>query len=81
MEVLLAAGAAVDAPAAGGQTPLLLACEAGRLDCVRVLLTAGADRSRTTEVRPSPPSCLGTGGGPKDILVALQNCQWVEPRR
>ena len=52
VEVLLAAGAAVDSAAAGGQTSLFLACEAGRLDCVRVLLSAGADRSRTTTVRP-----------------------------
>lgn len=52
VEALLAAGAAADATTANGQTPLLLACEAGRLDCVRVLLTAGADRSRTTEVGP-----------------------------
>lgn len=50
VEVLLAAGAAVDFAAAGGQTPLFLACEAGRLDCVQVLLNAGADRSRTTTV-------------------------------
>lgn len=52
VEALLAAGAAVDAAAAaGGHTPLLLACEAGGLDCVRVLLTAGADRSLATTVR------------------------------
>lgn len=68
VEVLLAAGAAVDAPTADGQTPLLLACEAGRLDCVRVLLTAGADRSRTTEVSLPPPSCLEEA---EDILVKL----------
>lgn len=75
VEVLLAAGAAVDAPTADGQTPLLLACEAGRLDCVRILLSAGADRSRTTEVNPPPPSYLGGGGDTKDILAVLQNCQ------
>lgn len=51
VEALLAAGAAVDAAAAGGHTPLFLACEAGGLDCVRVLLTAGADRSLATTVR------------------------------
>lgn len=50
VEALLAAGAAVDSSAEGGQTSLFLACEAGRLDCVRVLLSAGADRSRTTTV-------------------------------
>lgn len=50
VEVLLAAGAAVDLTAAGGQTPLFLACEAGKPDCARVLLSAGADRSRTTAV-------------------------------
>lgn len=50
VEVLLAAGAAVDLAAAGGQTPLFLACEAGRLDCVRLLLTTGADRSCTAAV-------------------------------
>lgn len=52
VEALLAAGAAVDLSAEGGQTSLFLACEAGRLDCVRVLLSAGADRSRTTTVSP-----------------------------
>lgn len=51
VELLLAAGAAVDAVAAGGQTPLFLACETGRLDCARVLLGGGADRSLTTAVR------------------------------
>lgn len=52
-DVLLSAGAAVDAAAAdGGQTPLFVACEAGHLDCVQVLLNAGADRSRTTSVSP-----------------------------
>lgn len=50
VEVLLAAGAAVDVTAAGGQTPLFLACEAGKPDCARVLLSAGADRSRSTAV-------------------------------
>lgn len=50
VEVLLSAGAAVDSAAAGGLTSLFLACEAGGLDCVRVLLSAGADRSRTTTV-------------------------------
>ncbi|XP_059190607.1 cortactin-binding protein 2 [Centropristis striata] len=51
VEELLSAGAAVDsaaAAAAGGQTSLFLSCEAGRLDCVRVLLNARADRSHTT---------------------------------
>lgn len=50
VETLLAAGAAVDMVAAGGQTPLFLACEAGRLDCTQALLNAGADRWLTTAV-------------------------------
>lgn len=50
VEVLLTAGAAVDVSASGGQTSLFLACESGRLDCVRVLLSAGADRSCTATV-------------------------------
>jgi len=50
VEVLLSAGAAVDSVAVGGQTSLFLACEAGRLDCARALLKAGADRSLTTAV-------------------------------
>uniref|UniRef100_A0A3P8T2A8 Cortactin-binding protein 2 n=1 Tax=Amphiprion percula TaxID=161767 RepID=A0A3P8T2A8_AMPPE len=42
------AGAVVNSVAAGGQTSLFLACEAGRMDCAQVLLSAGADRSLTT---------------------------------
>ncbi|CAB1313481.1 unnamed protein product [Coregonus sp. 'balchen'] len=34
--------------AVGGQTPLFVASGAGRLDCTRALLNAGADRSRST---------------------------------
>lgn len=59
MDVLLAAGAAVDVAAPGGQTPLLLACEAGALDCVRLLLSAGADRSLATTVRARRRSLIG----------------------
>uniref|UniRef100_A0A3Q1ETH7 Cortactin-binding protein 2 n=1 Tax=Acanthochromis polyacanthus TaxID=80966 RepID=A0A3Q1ETH7_9TELE len=42
------AGAVVNSVAAGGQTSLFLACEAGRMDCAQVLLSAGADRSLIT---------------------------------
>lgn len=50
VEVLLAAGAAVDMAAGAGQTPLFLASGEGRMDCVQMLLSAGADRSSTTAV-------------------------------
>lgn len=50
VEVLLAAGAAVDSVAVGGPTSLFLACEAGKSDVARTLLNAGADRSLTTAV-------------------------------
>lgn len=58
VEVLLIARAVVDAVAVGGQTSLFLACEAGRLDCAQILLSAGADRSLTTVVSLSPSSWL-----------------------
>lgn len=45
VEALLAAGAALDAAADGGQTALFLASGAGRKYCVHILLRAGADRS------------------------------------
>lgn len=50
VEVLLTAGAAVDVATRGGHTSLFLACESGSLDCVRVLLSAGADPSCTAAV-------------------------------
>lgn len=42
-EVLVKAGAAVNAPAIGDATPLMRAIEASRLDMVYFLITAGAD--------------------------------------
>lgn len=43
VEVLVKAGAAVNAPAIGDATPLMRAIEACRLDMVYFLITAGAD--------------------------------------
>lgn len=48
----MSGGADVDHGAVGGQTPLFVASGAGRLDCTRALLNAGADRSRSTTVSP-----------------------------
>lgn len=42
-ELLVKAGAAVDAPAAGNATPLMRAIEICRLDIVYFLISAGAD--------------------------------------
>lgn len=42
-EMLVKAGAAVNAPAIGSATPLMRAIEACRLDMVYFLITAGAD--------------------------------------
>lgn len=46
-ELLVKAGAAVDAPAIGDATPLMRAIEISRLDIVYFLISAGAD-IRTT---------------------------------
>lgn len=43
VHVLLEAGAAVDAPALNGATPLMRAIQSSRPSCVDVLLKAGAD--------------------------------------
>lgn len=43
IELLLEAGAAVDAPALNGGTPLMRAIQSSRPSCVDVLLKAGAD--------------------------------------
>lgn len=44
---LLEAGAAIDAPDANGNTPLLFAAMAGHLSVVRHLVAAGANREHT----------------------------------
>lgn len=46
-ELLVKAGAAVNAPAIGNATPLMRAIEACRLDMVYFLITAGADVQAT----------------------------------
>lgn len=42
--VLLAAGASTEVTRKNGQTPLLEACVNGHVECVRLLLEAGANR-------------------------------------
>jgi ankyrin repeat protein len=51
VQILLAAGAAVDARQRGWKTPLMLAAAAGNAPVVRVLLDAGADAHARDEAR------------------------------
>lgn len=59
IELLLEAGAAVDAPALNGGTPLMRAIQSSRPSCVDVLLKAGADVNAVTKTGVS----LHLGGG------------------
>lgn len=50
IELLTAYDANINHTAAGGQTPLYLACKNGNKDCIKLLLEAGADQSIKTRV-------------------------------
>lgn len=50
MKALVKCGADLEKECSQGRTPLYLACEQGHLECVKVLLDAGADRSHVTTV-------------------------------
>lgn len=50
IELLTAYDANINHAAAGGQTPLYLACKNGNKECIKLLLEAGADRSIKTRV-------------------------------
>lgn len=50
VQALLGRGAEVERECVGGQTALILASEHGSVECVRVLLAAGANRSHVTAV-------------------------------
>lgn len=54
IELLLEAGAAVDAPALNGGTPLMRAIQSSRPSCVNVLLKAGADVNAVNKTGVSP---------------------------
>lgn len=50
IELLTAYNANINHSAAGGQTPLYLACKTGNKECIKLLLEAGTDRSIKTRV-------------------------------
>lgn len=50
IELLTAYDANINHAAAGGQTPLYLACKNGNKECIKLLLEAGTDRSIKTRV-------------------------------
>lgn len=50
VKALVKCGADLEKECSQGRTPLYLACEQGHLECVKVLLDAGADRSHVTTV-------------------------------
>lgn len=54
VELLLEAGAVVDALALNGATPLMRAIQSSRLSCVDVLLKAGADVNVVNKTGASP---------------------------
>lgn len=54
IELLLEAGAEVDAPALNGGTPLMRAIQSSRPSCVEVLIKAGADVNVVNKTGVSP---------------------------
>lgn len=54
IEMLLEAGAEVDAPALNGGTPLMRAIQSSRPSCVEVLIKAGADVNAVNKTGVSP---------------------------
>ncbi|QRK11462.1 ankyrin repeat domain-containing protein [Archangium violaceum] len=64
VQLLLDAGARVDAPSTGGTTPLMLAAHHGDEDSVRVLLLAGADPLRENARRATALSLSRAHGRP-----------------
>lgn len=55
VRALIQCGGDVEREDSRGRTPLFLACEQGHVECVKLLLDAGADRSHVTTV--SSHSC------------------------
>ncbi len=66
------ARAGTSAPAKGGLTPLLFAARQGSLECVRVLITAGADVNQTS-VEKSSPLLVAVQNGSYEIALFLLN--------
>lgn len=60
IELLTAYDANIHHAAAGGQTPLYLACKNGSKECIKLLLEAGADRSMKTGVSTHLGGCAVT---------------------
>lgn len=71
-QALIAAGAVIDARNAWGATPLWIASHAGRLDVVRVLLDAGADRT-LTDLQDTSPLDAAAEAGHDAVCVTLMN--------
>lgn len=60
IELLTAYNANINHSAAGGQTPLYLACKNGNKECIKLLLEAGTDRSIKTRVSTLLGECSPT---------------------
>jgi ankyrin repeat protein len=71
-QALIAAGAVIDARNGWGATPLWMAAQAGRLDVVRVLLDAGADRT-LADLEDTSPLDVAAAAGHDVVCVALMN--------
>jgi ankyrin repeat protein len=71
LELLLAAGAAVDAPARHtGFTPVHVAAEYGNVEALRRLLDAGGSVNRRSRHRYTPLAQMAWNAGPDDVEVA-----------
>ena len=58
-------------------TALILAAEKGRVDCVRLLLEAGADKNAQDRVRASRVGCFACGGSGRVIAFARKNVIYI----
>lgn len=72
MDLLLEAGAAPDAAARDGATPLLLAAEAGCAHCVQSLLRRGADADAADAAGATPLLAALAGGHGRTAEALLE---------
>jgi ankyrin repeat protein len=70
-EVLLAAGAEVDAMIGFGMTPLHVAAEKGNKDVAEALLNSGADANRKTEAKGCTAIYIAAAFNRKDVVELL----------